>query len=124
MIEDLDGFLDFKKKTRANKMKLLKGITVVEFTRNQTLYDEGQSSDCMYFLLEGEFEVSKNFKISNKEDRVDIEFHKMKPSVSFEEMLEHVSLLPTFFSNIFPCQNYIKIGRHGELCARKQEYFR
>lgn len=59
LIEDIDHFLNFKMMTRAYKAKLLKGMSTVNFIRNQVIYEEGQSSDYIYFVLEGEYEVSK-----------------------------------------------------------------
>ncbi|CAI2377735.1 unnamed protein product [Moneuplotes crassus] len=87
LIEDLDHFLNFKSLTRAHKIKLFKGITQVEFTRNQIIYDEGEPSDCLYFLLEGEYEISKTFTVSSHEEKVSIEYHKMNPSTGFTDLL-------------------------------------
>jgi CRP-like cAMP-binding protein len=74
LFNSLDCFLDFKSMTRSHKTKLFKGIELVEFCRHQILYDEGQPSDAIYLLIEGEYEVTKNFSTISSEKHRHIEF--------------------------------------------------
>ena len=99
LIEDIDHFLDFKIMTRAYKAKLFKGITTVYFSRNQVLYEEGQSSDCIYFVLEGEYEVSKNFNVSKHNEELHVDYLKMNPSQYFSNLCDQVSIISLEFSN-------------------------
>ena len=90
LIDELNQFLNFKMMSRIHKLNIFKGIKVVNFIRNQVLYEEREESDSIYFILEGEYEVSKSFSVNRDVTNLQVDFATMNPSDDFKEKLEVV----------------------------------
>lgn len=89
-IADLDKFLNFSTFTRIFKTRLLKGIDTIEFSRGHILFDEGDASNSIYFIIEGEYEISKTFTVVPTDHEQEIHYSKLKPSTEFTKKLMNV----------------------------------
>ena len=60
LLDMVPFFNDF---SRNFKIKLLYNMEVIDVFRNQTIYSEGSACQDLYFIIRGEFEISKQISV-------------------------------------------------------------
>ena len=84
-IQKLSNFKVANHFSRTYKGKLRKYFQDAEFKRGQYLFQEGDTPEDIYFLLDGEIEISKNFQILKTEESNTVFFKELQvnPSLIF-----------------------------------------
>ena len=77
-IQKLSNFQIANHFSRTYKGKLRKYFQDAEFKRGQYLFQEGDTPEDIYFLLEGEIEISKNFQILKTEESHTVFFKELQ----------------------------------------------
>lgn len=77
-LEKLNKFTIIEHFSRTYKAKLLRYFQEVTFKRGQYLYKDGDNPDSVYFLLDGEIELSKVFKIQTMQNKNYVYYDGMK----------------------------------------------
>ena len=80
-ILELDSILFFKEYSRAFKSRLLFAVEIHDFYKGQVVFKEGNKDNKLYFIVRGEFEVTKKMTIHSDPRLPLIEYNLLEPSL-------------------------------------------
>ncbi|CAI2368994.1 unnamed protein product [Moneuplotes crassus] len=79
-IEELDCIAFFKEYSRAFKSRLLYAVKIYDLHKDQVVFKEGMKDNKLYFIVRGEFEVSKNIILHSDPRLPQFEYKLLEPA--------------------------------------------
>ncbi|CAI2370917.1 unnamed protein product [Moneuplotes crassus] len=97
-IEELDCIAFFKEYSRAFKSRLLYAVDICDFHKGQVVFKEGMKDNKIYFIIKGEFEVSKNITVHSDPRLPLFEYKLLEPDTEakkkhYQFFTENVNLV-------------------------------